>query len=598
MSYIAKIKASPILRLIKYLWPEHSFSLRFRFILALASLVISKFAALAVPLYFKDSVNSLSDEVLVVVPFYFLFSYGFFRIVSVFFSEIRIAIFAPVENQAMRRVAVQVFSHLQDLSLSFHLNRRTGGLTRVVERGVTAIEQFLWFSINAFVPAFFELVFLTGAMWFLYDLRYAGMVLVIMFVYVIFTILFTEWRTRIQREMNIVDNQATSRSVDALLNYETVKYFNNESLEVSLFENLSRSYEKLAISSKKAYAMMNFGQGTIIALGLTSIMIMASFDVASHILTVGDFVLVNTYLFQAFLPLSFLGFAYKESKQAIVNMEDMFSLLDQTPEIKDKPGATDYVFKGGRIEFKDVSFSYNPHRMILKDISFTVEPGKTLAIVGESGAGKSTIGRLLFRFYEITKGQILLDGQDIQDMTQSSLRKAIGIVPQDTVLFNNTIFYNIVYGDPDASNEEVEEAAKSAQIHNFIQKLHEGYESLVGERGLKLSGGEKQRVAIARTLLKKPNIFIFDEATSALDSRTEKEIQRCLESISSEHTTLIIAHRLSTIVHADEIILLSEGQIVERGDHDSLLAKQGLYADMWKRQQHKEQLEELLSDDV
>jgi len=431
-------------------------------------------------------------------------------------------------------------------------------------------------------------------MWYLYDWRYAFTTFVIIQLYVLFTILFTEWRTRIQRQLNEVDNQSSSRSVDALLNYETVKYFNNEDLEIQRFDNLSRQYEKLAVKSKSAMALLNFGQGIIIAFGLTAIMILAAQDVASHYLTVGDFVLVNTYLFQAFLPLGFLGFAYKESKQALVDMEEMFSLLDQQPEITDKPKAKNYVFKGGKVEFKNVSFFYHPDREILKDISFQVEPGKTLALVGESGAGKSTIARLLFRFYDVTSGQILLDGQNIRDMTQKSLRQDIGIVPQDTVLFNDTIHYNIAYGQPESGMKEIEKAAESAQIHKFIQKLPEGYESLVGERGLKLSGGEKQRVAIARALIKSPHIFIFDEATSSLDTRTEKEIQKCLKAISSHHTTLIIAHRLSTIVHADEIILLSDGVIMERGTHRGLLLQKGLYAEMWQRQQVEEKLHELI----
>lgn len=587
----------PIARLLRYLWPEDSLALRLRFLIALVALLLSKLAALAVPIYFKEAVNALDitdTKELIAIPFFFLISYGAFRIISSFFSEIRIFIFAPVENQAMRRIAVQVFTHLHTLSLRFHLNRRTGGLTRIVERGIKAIENFLWFSVNAFVPAFFELVFVTGAMWILYDWRYALISLLVFQLYVIFTLMFTEWRSRIQRQLNAVDTQSTSRSVDALLNYETVKYFNNEDLEIGRFDQLSREYEHLAIKSKNAMAFLNFGQGTIIALGLMIIMILAASDVVQQTLTVGDFVLVNTYLFQAFLPLGFLGFAYKESKQAVVDMEEMFSLLDQPPEIKDLPGSKAYVFKGGKIEFKHVFFSYQPEREILKDISFTVPPGKTLALVGESGAGKSTIARLLFRFYDVSSGQILFDGQELRDITQKSLRQAIGIVPQDTVLFNDTIEYNIAYGHPNASLEKIEDAAKSAQIHSFIKKLPEGYGSLVGERGLKLSGGEKQRVAIARTLLKHPHIFVFDEATSALDTRTEKEIQKCLRSISTHHTTLIIAHRLSTIVHADEIILLSDGEIVERGTHQSLLAKGKLYAEMWQRQQVEDKLHDLM----
>jgi len=590
-------KHAIIARLFVYLWPKDSIALRFRFLLALLALFLSKLTAIAVPLFLKDAVdalNTFSHQGWLAVPLYSLLFYGFFRVMSSFFNETRIAIFAPVESQATQRIAVQIFSHLHILSLRFHLDRRTGGLSRAVERGVKAVDSFLWFTVNAFVPAFFELVFVTVAMWVLYGWRYGMIAFFTIQLYVVFTILFTEWRTRIQRQLNTVDSQSNTRSVDALLNYETVKYFTNENLEIERFNQLSECYAKLMIRSKNALAFLNFGQGAIIALGLTVIMILAAWDVAEHHLTVGDFVLVNTYLLQAFLPLGFLGFAYKEVKQAIVDMEDMFSLLDQQPEIKDRPQAQNYVFKGGKIEFKNVSFFYNSNREILRDISFLVEPGKTLAIVGESGAGKSTISRLLFRFYDIETGQILLDDQDVQNMTQKSLREAIGIVPQDTVLFNDTIYYNIAYGNPNATTEEIEEAAKSAQIHNFILKLPEGYNTVVGERGLKLSGGEKQRVAIARTLLKNPHIFMFDEATSALDTYTEKEIQKCLKRIAAHHTTLIIAHRLSTIVHADEILLMSEGAIIERGTHKSLLMEKGLYAEMWKRQQYEEKLHELM----
>lgn len=601
MQFFKKDKASAIARLFPYLWPKDSPILRLRFTLALMALLLSKFAALAVPIFFKDAVDALSrshPHGWLGVPLYFLFSYGAFRVVTAFFNEIRIAIFAPVENQAMRCIAVQVFTHLHTLSLRFHLDRRTGGLSRAVERGIKAIENFLWFSVNAFIPAFFELMFVTAAMWFLYNWRYALTAFFTIQLYIGFTVLFTEWRTRIQRKLNAIDTQANARSVDALLNYETVKYFTNEDLEIQSFDYLSGCYEKLAILSKKAMALLNFGQSVIIALGLTSIMILAAWDVTRGHLTVGDFVLVNTYLFQAFLPLGFLGFAYRETKQAILDMEGMFLVLDQKPEIEDHPQAKDYIFKGGKVEFKDVFFSYNPDREILRGVSFLVEPGKTLAIVGESGAGKSTLSRLLFRFYEVTGGQILLDGQDIRDMTQKSLRKAIGIVPQDTVLFNDSIYYNIAYGNPNTTLEEVEEATKFAQIQNFIRKLPDGYNTVVGERGLKLSGGEKQRVAIARTLLKKPHIFVFDEATSALDTHTEKEIQKCLKNVSTHHTTLIIAHRLSTIVHADEILLMSGGVIVERGTHKSLLVQNGLYAEMWQRQQYEEKLHEILEKDL
>lgn len=584
-------------KLFPYLWPKDSLALRFRFAFSLLALLLSKLAALAVPIFFKDAINALEEahpHGWSVFPLYFLLSYGLFRVIGSFFNEVRISIFAPLESQAMHKISVQVFSHLHKLSLRFHLDRRTGGLSRSVERGVKAIESFLWFTVNAFIPAFFELLFVTVAMWILYNWYYAFIAFFTIILYVAFTIFFTERRTRIQRHQNQIDTQSNERAIDALLNYETVKYFTNENLEIERFDKLAGCYAQFAVRSKKALALLNFGQNTIIALGLTFIMILAAWDVLHHHLTVGDFVLVNAYLLQAFMPLGFLGFAYKEVKQSLIDMEHMFSLLSQKPEIEDSAKAQEYVFKGGKVEFKDVFFSYVPNRQILKGISFTIHPGKTLAIVGESGAGKSTITRLLFRFYEAGKGEILIDDQSLQVITQESLRKAIGVVPQDTVLFNDTIYYNIAYGKPNASLEEVKEAAKSAQIHSFIFKLPEGYETIVGERGLKLSGGEKQRVAIARTLLKKPHIFVFDEATSALDTHTEKEIQNCLKKISTHHTTLIIAHRLSTIVHADEILLMSNGIIVERGTHKFLLAQKGLYAEMWKRQQHEEQLQELL----
>ncbi|WP_331255217.1 ABC transporter ATP-binding protein/permease [Candidatus Bealeia paramacronuclearis] len=571
--------------------------LKFRFLIALSALVISKFTGLAIPLVFKrvvDELGAVSTQAWLGFPLLLLLGYGIFRILTAFFNELRVAAFAPVEQQAMRTIGVKVFAHLQDLSLRFHLDRRTGGLSRAVERGVKAIETFLWFTVSAFLPAFLELVFVTIAMWFLYDWIYALISFATIMSYILFTFLFTEWRAKIQRQLNTLDSQGNARAIDALLNYETVKYFTNESHEIREFEKLARGYEAIATKSKYALAFLNFGQGMIVAVGLTLIMILAAYDVSLKILTVGDFVLVNTYLLQAFLPLGFIGFAYRETKQALINMEEMFSLLDQASEVQDAKNAKDYVFKGGKIEFRNVGFAYNPNRTILKDVSFTVPSGKTLAIVGESGAGKSTISRLLFRFYDVTKGQVLIDDQNIRKITQKSLRQAIGIVPQDTVLFNDTIYYNIAYGNPTATTEQIEEAAKAAQIHAFIQKLPEGYQTLVGERGLKLSGGEKQRVAIARTLLKKPYIFMFDEATSALDSHTEKEIQTCLQSISSRHTTLIIAHRLSTIIHADEILVMSEGQIVERGSHKDLLHVKGLYAEMWKRQQHEEKLQELI----
>lgn len=591
------LQSNAIYRLFLYLWPKDSFSLRFRFVLASLALLLSKLAALIAPLFFKETVDTLNltpANGWPVVLLFLILSYGAVRLIASFLNEIRIAIFAPVENQAAHRISVEVFAHLQKLSLRFHLERRSGGLLRSAERGVKAIENFLWFTVHAFLPAFLELFFVIATMWILYDWYYAFITLVGSIAYITFTILFTEWRTKIQRQLNNLNTLANARSMDTLLNYETVKYFSNEAIEIENFDKLMTEYEKTSNSSKKALALLNFGQGGIIALSLTLITLLSAWNVSQHLLTVGDFVLVNTYLLQVFIPLGFLGFAYRETKQAVIDMEEMFLLLDRVPEIVDSPKAKRYVFKGGKIEFKNVSFSYNPDRKILRDISFGLEPGKTLAVVGESGAGKSTLSRLIFRFYDITSGQILIDDQDIKNIKQQSLRHAIGIVPQDVVLFNESIYYNIAYGNPKAKTKDVEEAAKSAQIHKFITKLPEGYNTLVGERGLKLSGGEKQRIAIARMLLKKPPIFIFDEATSALDTHTEKEIQKCLQKISSHHTTLIIAHRLSTIAHADEILVMAEGRIAERGRHQSLLAKGGLYAQLWNRQQYEEKLQELI----
>jgi len=592
------MKNHPLLRLLTYLWPEDSRALKIRFALAVIALLLSKFTGLGIPLIFKYSVDVLDKVrpgVILSVPLMLLVGYGAFRILTALFNELRIAIFAPVEQQSMRVVAIQVFSHLQNLSLRFHLDRRTGGLSRAVDRGVKAIETFLWFTVSSFFPAFLELLFVTIAMWFFYDWLYALVSFLTIMLYIGFTFLFTEWRTRIQRQLNDLDSQANSRSIDALLNYETVKYFTNERHEITQFEKLSRGYESWATKSKYSLAILNFGQSAVIAVGLTIIMLMAANDVVNHHLTVGDFVMVNTYLLQAFLPLGFIGFAYRETKRAIVDMDEMFKLLDQDPEVQDRPKAKKYDFKGGEIEFRNVNFAYNPERQILYDISFRIPPGKTLAIVGESGSGKSTIARLLFRFYDVSSGEISIDGQNVKNIKQSSLRAAIGIVPQDTVLFNDTIYYNIAYGNTKAKPKDVESAAEFAQIHKFIKLLPDGYQTVVGERGLKLSGGEKQRVAIARTLLKRPHIFVFDEATSALDTHTEKEIQKCLNSISTHHTTVIVAHRLSTITHADEILVMSRGRIIERGSHKALLAQKGHYYEMWERQQYEEKLQEILA---
>ncbi len=586
-----KLFLTPLLRLLPYLWPSDSLGLRIRVVVSLLCLLLSKIFNLLVPLYFRDAVNILSlenENVIIVLPLGILLAYGAMRILNAFFSEVRIAIFAPVGQHATRKIAVMIFTHLHRLSLRFHLARRTGGISRIIERGTSGIENFLWFSANNILPATLEVIFMTTAMWLLYSWKFAFVTLATISVYALFTILTTEWRTHYVRRMNTMQDQGNTRSIDALLNYETVKYFTNEDYEARRFDTIQSSFEKSTILYQWSLAVLNGGQGIIIAIGTTLIMILAATEVGDQNLTVGDFVLVNSYLLQAFIPLGALGYAYRTLKQSLVDMEGMFSLLDENAEIQDSPTARPLKITAGEIEFRDVFFSYNPNRKILKHVSFQIPAGKTMAIVGESGAGKSTISRLLFRFYDVTEGAILIDGQDIRNVTQESLRKTIGVVPQDTVLFNDTIYYNISYGYPEASATDVEKAAQHAQIDTFIKNLPEGYHTLVGERGLKLSGGEKQRVAIARTLLKNPTIFLFDEATSSLDTKTEKKIQTNLLKISQNHTTLIIAHRLSTIIHADEILVLHEGQIVERGTHKFLLAQQGSYAHMWKHQQDKE----------
>ncbi|HUX78771.1 MAG TPA: ABC transporter ATP-binding protein/permease [Alphaproteobacteria bacterium] len=586
-----KSSLTPFLRLLPYLWPADAVGLRLRVIASFFCLFLSKIFNLLVPLYFRDAVNALSFEKensIIVLPLGILLAYGAMRILNTFFSEVRVAIFAPVGQHATRKIAVMIFKHLHRLSLRFHLARRTGGISRVIERGTGGIENFLWFSTNNIAPAILEVMFMTTAMWILYSWKFAFVTLVTITLYTLFTILTTEWRTHYVRKMNTIQDQGNARSIDALLNYETVKYFTNENYEEKRFDLIQSYFEKSAILYQSTLAVLNGGQGIIIAVGTTLIMILAAKGVVDQTLTVGDFVLVNSYLLQAFIPLGALGYAYRILKQSLVDMEGMFSLLDENAEIEDSPMAQPLKISEGSIEFRDVSFSYNPNRKILKHVSFQIPAGKTMAIVGESGAGKSTISRLLFRFYDVTEGAILIDGQDIREVTQESLRKMIGVVPQDTVLFNDTIYYNISYGNPEATKAAVEKAAQHAQIDTFIKSLPEGYNTLVGERGLKLSGGEKQRVAIARTLLKKPTVFLFDEATSSLDTKTEKEIQKNLLKISQNHTTLIIAHRLSTIIHADEILVLHKGKVVERGTHKFLLAQQGSYAHMWKHQQDEE----------
>ena len=526
------------------------------------------------------------DAVLTALVAILLF-YGLARMADRTFLELREFFFARVAQRAMRVIALSTFRHLHRLSLRFHLDRQTGGLSRAIERGVKGIEFVLSFMLFNIVPTIIEIILVAVVLWALFDIWYALVTLATIGAYVAHTMLVTEWRLKFRREMNRSDQAANTKAIDSLLNFETVKYFSNESHEAGRFDEALRRYETASVKSKVSLSLLNIGQAAIIAIGLTVIMIMAAIDVRAGVMTVGDFVMVNAYLIQLYLPLNFLGFVYREMKQSLTDMEAMFRLVDEPLEVVDAASAPALEVTDGRIVFRDVSFHYRSDRPILKGISFEVPAGRTVAIVGPSGAGKSTLSRLLFRFYDITGGAIEIDGQDIRQVNQDSLRQAIGIVPQDTVLFNDTIYYNIAYGQPSASPAEVEQAARLARIHDFVMAQPDGYQTMVGERGLKLSGGEKQRVSIARTLLKKPAIFLFDEATSALDSRTERAIQDSLREVSAHHSTLVIAHRLSTIVDADAILVLDQGVIVERGDHGALLAADGVYAAMWRRQQER-----------
>ena len=582
--------------LLPYLWPRGALEMRGRVVLAVLLLVGAKVANVYVPLLYKDAVDILADNTaaVIVVPVAILLAYGALRVLTVAFGELRDAVFAKVGERAIRTVALRVFSHLHTLSLRFHIERRTGGLSRAIERGIKGIEFLLTFMLFNILPTLVEVTMVCGILWFLYGIAYAAVTFVTIGVYIAFTLSVTEWRLKYRRRMNEKDSEANTKAIDSLLNYETVKYFGNEAHEARRFDVSRRLYEQAAVQSKTSLSLLNIGQGIIVAIGLTGITIMAGNEVAAGTMTIGDFVLVNTYLLQLYIPLNFLGFVYREIKQSLTDMEAMFGILMVNREIEDAPDAQPLRVTAGAIEFEDVRFRYEERRGILDGISFSVAPGTTTAIVGPSGAGKSTISRILFRFYDIESGSVRIDGQDVRNVRQDSLRAAIGIVPQDTVLFNDTIYYNIAYGRPEASRAEVEEAARLARIHDFIASLPDGYESMVGERGLKLSGGEKQRVAIARTILKNPRILLFDEATSALDSQTEKEIQASLREVSRDRSTLMIAHRLSTVIDADQIIVLDGGRIVERGRHAELLVRDGRYAEMWWRQQETAELREEL----
>jgi len=578
--------------LVPYLWPHDSFETKLRVVVALVLLVGAKVANVWVPLFYKRAVDALSPgdaEALVTIPLGLIVAYGLARVMSLVFAELRDAVFANVAQRTIRKVALSVFQHLHALSLRFHLERQTGGLTRSLERGTRAIETLLRYALFSIVPTLVEITLVCVILWRMFDGWFALATFATVGSYIAYTFFVSEWRIQFRRAMNETDNKANTKAVDSLLNYETVKYFGNEGHEARRYDQALASYEQAAVKSQRSLSLLNIGQSAIISLGLAVVMGMAARGIVNGTMTLGDFVLVNTYLLQLYQPLNFFGVVYREIKQALIDVESMVTLLSVDREVADRPGAPPLAITGGELRFDGVEFGYDPRRPILKGVSFTVPAGRTVAIVGPSGAGKSTIGRLLFRFYDVSGGGILIDGQDIREVTQQSLRGAIGIVPQDTVLFNDTVYYNIAYGRPGASPAEVEQAARLAHIHNFIMALPDGYETTVGERGLKLSGGEKQRVAIARTILKNPAILLFDEATSALDTHTEREIQANLREVSRGRTTLVIAHRLSTVIDADEILVMEAGRVIERGRHMELLSRGGAYAALWARQQESSQ---------
>lgn len=576
--------------LLPYLW-----AYKWRVLLALGFLVSAKVANIGVPLVLKKLVDHMTispdnPQALLVLPVGILIAYGVLRLCTTLFTELREFVFAKVTQSAVRTIALQVFRHLHSLSLRFHLNRQTGGMTRDIERGTRGISSLVSYTLYSILPTLVEISLVIGYLVLNYDIWFAGITFVALITYIVYTVAVTEWRTNFRRTMNDLDSKANTRAIDSLINYETVKYFGNEDYEARRYDHSMQNWETAAVKSQTSLSILNTGQSLIIAIAVTLILWRATQGVIDGTMTLGDLVLVNAFMIQLYIPLNFLGVIYREIKQSLADMDRLFALLDQHREVADVPHAKPLALQGAEVRFSHVNFSYEPKRQILFDVDFTIPAGSTTAVVGHSGSGKSTLSRLLFRFYDIQSGSIAIDGQDLRDITQTSLRKAIGIVPQDTVLFNDTIEYNIAYGKPDASKEDIIAAAKAAYIHDFIESLPDGYATMVGERGLKLSGGEKQRVAIARTLLKNPAILIFDEATSALDSRAEQAIQAQLKEIAKDRTTLVIAHRLSTIADAAQILVLDHGRIIERGTHAQLLASNGAYAQMWERQQARQEV--------
>jgi ATP-binding cassette subfamily B protein len=588
-----------IRRAAPYLWPEGEPGIKARVVISMAFLLIAKLVSVATPMLYKVAVDLLTGDggtspawMLALGAIGLTVAYGVARFMAVGFQQLRDAIFARVAQRALRSLALETFNHIHALSMRYHITRKTGGLSRIMERGVKGVEFLLRFLLFNIAPLIIELAMVAAVFFFLFDVWYLAVVVVTIALYVIFTFKVTEWRVKIRKQMNDQDTDANQKAVDSLLNFETVKYFSAEKREAGRYDAAMAGYETAAVKTGQTLAFLNAGQSFVITTGLVLVMVMAAFGVQNGALTVGDFVMVNAYMIQITMPLNFLGSVYREIRQALVDMGEMFDLLEQPAEVKDKPGAPDLKVSGGNVKLSNLSFGYDAARPILFGIDIDVPAGQTVAIVGPSGSGKSTIGRLLFRFYDVSGGALTIDGQDVRDVTQESLHKAIGVVPQDTVLFNDTIRYNIAYGREGASFSEIEAAAKAARIHDFVLSLPEGYDTQVGERGLKLSGGEKQRVGIARTLLKNPPILLLDEATSALDTETERDIQESLKAMGKGRTVITIAHRLSTVADADRIVVLEDGVVTEEGSHDDLLARGGKYAAMWARQASEEDTEE------